>query len=84
MRFPGCGPGVDLGGWRDSAGRLLLESDVRVGDKQRAQDGVHDGVEGASGEGGEAERNQTDADQSEVDVSRVFFPQMPGLSEGVI
>jgi hypothetical protein len=57
---------------------------VRVGDKQRAQDGVHDGVEGASGEGGEAERNQTDADQSEVDVSRVFFPQMPGLSEGVI
>jgi hypothetical protein len=37
---------------------------VRVGDKQRAQDGVHDGVEGASGEGGEAERNQTDADKS--------------------
>lgn len=54
-------------------GRLLLESNVRVGDNQRAQDGVHDGVEGASGEGSEGERDQTDADQSEKDVSRCFL-----------
>lgn len=57
---------------------------MRVGDKQRAQDGVHDGVEGASGEGGEAERDQANADQSEMYVSRGFSPRMPGLSEGVI
>ena len=41
-----------------------LESDVRVGDDQRAQDGVHDGVEGTSGERSEGERDQADADQS--------------------
>lgn len=76
--FQICRSGVDLRELRDSVGRLLLESDVRVGDNQRAQDGVHDGVEGASGEGSEGERDQADADQSEIDVSRGFSLRMPG------
>lgn len=54
---------------------------MRVGDNQRAQDGVHDGVEGSSGEGSEGERNQADTDQSEINVSRGFSPRMPGVSE---
>lgn len=82
--FQICRSRVDLRELRDSAGRLLLESDVRVSDNQRAQDGVHDGVEGASGEGSEGERDQADADQSEIDVSRGFSLRMSGLSEGVV
>lgn len=51
---------------------------MRVGDNQRAKDGVHDGVEGASGEGSEGERDQADADQSEIDVSRGVSLRMAG------
>lgn len=40
-----------------------------VGDDQRAQDGVHDGVEGAGGERSNGEGNEADGDQSVVDVS---------------
>lgn len=56
---------------------------MRVCDKQSAQDGIHDRVEGASGEGSEGERDQADADQSGIDVSRFFPPSLPGLPEGV-
>jgi hypothetical protein len=47
-------------------GEALLESDVGVGDNQRAQDGVHDGVEGAGGEGSDGERDEADTDGSVV------------------
>jgi hypothetical protein len=57
MWIGGCGPG-----WREA----LLESDVGVGDDQRAQDGVHDGVEGAGGEGSDGERDEADTDGSIV------------------
>jgi hypothetical protein len=57
----------------DSAGRLLLESDVGVSDKERAQDGIHDGVEGAGGEGGDGEGDQADADKSKWAVSWITF-----------
>lgn len=33
-----------------------------VGDQEGAKDGVHDRVEGASGEGSDGEGDQTDAD----------------------
>lgn len=47
---------------------------MRVGNDERAQDGVHDGVEGASGEGSDGEGDEADGDQSVVDVSlRLFF-----------
>lgn len=45
--------------------RRLLESDVRVGDQEGAEDGVHDGVERAGGEGSNGERDQTHADSPE-------------------
>lgn len=35
-----------------------------VGDQERAENGVHDGVERAGGEGGDADGDQTDADGS--------------------
>lgn len=44
---------------------VLLESNVGVGDQERAEDGIHDRVEGASGEGSDGEGNQTDADGAE-------------------
>lgn len=43
----------------------LLESDVGVGDQEGAEDGVHDGVERAGGEGSNGERDQTHADSPE-------------------
>lgn len=47
---------------------------MRVGNDERAQDGVHDGVEGAGGEGSDGEGDEADGDQSVVDVSlRLFF-----------
>lgn len=42
----------------------LLESDVGVGNDGGAQDGIHDGVERASGERSEAERDEANADGS--------------------
>jgi hypothetical protein len=59
--------------WGNLCGEALLESDVRVGDNQSAQDGVHDGVEGASGEGSDGEGNEADADQSVIGISNFFF-----------
>lgn len=47
----------------------LLESDVGVSDDQRAQDGVHDGVEGAGGERSDGEGNEADGDQSVIEIS---------------
>lgn len=47
-----------------SSESILLESDVGVGDKERAEDGVHDGVKRAGGEGGDSERDQADTDES--------------------
>jgi len=45
-------------------GGCLLESDVGVGDQESAENGVHDGVEGAGGEGSDAEGDQTDTDSA--------------------
>lgn len=42
---------------------------MRVGDNQRAQDGIHDGVEGAGGKGSDGEGNQANGDQSKMEVS---------------
>lgn len=42
----------------------VLETDVRVDDKERAENSVHDGVEGAGGERSNGERDQTDGDES--------------------
>lgn len=42
----------------------LLKTDVRVGDEESAKNGVHDRVEGAGGEGSNAERDQTDTDST--------------------
>lgn len=42
----------------------LLESDVGVGNDSGAQNGIHDGIEGASGERSEAERDEANADGS--------------------
>lgn len=39
----------------------LLESNVGVSDQEGAEDGVHDRVEGAGGEGSDREGDQTDA-----------------------
>ena len=54
-----------------------------VGDDQRAQDGVHDGVEGAGGERSDGERDEADGDQSVGVVSwRFLGVSFPAISEG--
>lgn len=52
----------------------LLESDVGVGNQEGAEDGVHDGVEGAGGEGSDADGDQTDTDGS-VDIGQHSHPK---------
>lgn len=47
---------------RTNSTNSLLESDVGVGNQEGAQDGVHDGVERAGGEGSNGEGDQTNAD----------------------
>lgn len=46
----------------ETCGLSLLESNMGVSDQEGAEDGVHDRVEGASGEGSDGEGDQTDAD----------------------
>lgn len=53
--------------------RSLLESDVGVGNQERTQNSVHDGVERAGGEGSNGEGDQTDADSPEESFVSIYL-----------
>lgn len=44
--------------------KCLLETNVGVSNQEGAEDGIHDGIEGAGGEGSDAKGDQADADSS--------------------
>ena len=45
-------------------GGVILESNVRVENQDRAQRSIHDGVKGSGSEGGNGKRNQANGNES--------------------
>ena len=63
-----------------------LEADVRVQDQTGAEDGVHDGVEGTGCEGGDAQGNEADGDQTILLYGQYFllyFTSFSNATRGV-